>query len=72
MALYNPKDEDKRRGGWGRKKGSVGWGGAAGTEYWIDPKSQIAVSCVVDVIRCVINWDDLVSDSRCFYLLPYW
>lgn len=43
MAIYSPKD-DRRRSGWGRRAGSVGWGGAAGTEYWIDPKTGIAVS----------------------------
>lgn len=43
MAVYQPKD-GRRRGGWGRRKGSVGWGGAAGTDYWIDPESHIAVS----------------------------
>jgi CubicO group peptidase (beta-lactamase class C family) len=43
MALYGPKD-GRRREGWGRRAGSVGWGGAAGTEYWIDPASGIAVS----------------------------
>lgn len=43
MALYNPKKQ-ARRGDFGRHAGSVGWGGAAGTEYWIDPVQQIAVS----------------------------
>ena len=42
MALVDPKDKH-RRNGWGRHAGSVGWGGAAGTEYWIDPVEQIAV-----------------------------
>jgi hypothetical protein len=26
--------EGRRRGGVGRRSGSVGWSGAAGTEYW--------------------------------------
>ena len=43
VALYKPFD-GQRREGWGRLPGSVGWGGAAGTEYWIDPESGIAVS----------------------------
>lgn len=42
VALYQPND-GQRREGWGRLAGSVGWGGAAGTEYWMDPKSGIAV-----------------------------
>lgn len=43
MCLYDPKN-GRRYGGFGRQPGSVGWGGAAGTEYWIDPKTGIAVS----------------------------
>jgi CubicO group peptidase (beta-lactamase class C family) len=43
MAIYKPKN-GRRRGGWGRLPGSVGWGGAAGTEYFIDVESGIAVS----------------------------
>ena len=43
MALYTPHDSNKARA-WGRKSGSVSWGGAAGTVYWMDPVSQIAVS----------------------------
>jgi methyl acetate hydrolase len=43
MALYNPQGR-ARRGEFGRHAGSVGWGGAAGTEYWIDPTAQISVS----------------------------
>lgn len=43
VALYKPND-GARREGWGRLAGSVGWGGAAGTEYWMDPESGIAVS----------------------------
>jgi methyl acetate hydrolase len=43
MALYLPKGRS-RRGDYGRHSGSVGWGGAAGTEYWIDPTAQISVS----------------------------
>ncbi len=45
MSVYAPKD-GRRRGGYGRLAGSVGWGGAAGTQYWIDEKSGIAVSSV--------------------------
>jgi hypothetical protein len=40
MALYAPKVERALQ----RRAGSVGWGGAAGTEYWIDPVTGIAVS----------------------------
>lgn len=43
VAVYQPFD-GSRREGWGRLAGSVGWGGAAGTEYWMDPKSGIGVS----------------------------
>lgn len=42
VAVYQPENGERREG-WGRLAGSVGWGGAAGTEYWIDPKSGIAV-----------------------------
>lgn len=41
MCLYAPTD-GRRNGGFGRRPGSVMWGGAAGTEYWIDPASGIA------------------------------
>ena len=41
MCVYLKKE---RRGGWGRRQGSCGWMGAGGTEYWIDPKSGVAVS----------------------------
>lgn len=47
MALFQP---EAGRGSSelsnGRKSGSVGWGGAAGTEYWIDPVSKIAVRTI--------------------------
>ncbi|WWD22593.1 hypothetical protein CI109_107086 [Kwoniella shandongensis] len=39
MCLYL---KDEPRGGWGRHKGSAGWMGAAGTEFWIDPDAKIA------------------------------
>jgi len=42
VAVYQPENRERREG-WGRLAGSVGWGGAAGTEYWMDPKSGIAV-----------------------------
>jgi methyl acetate hydrolase len=42
MAIFRPNGGDRREG-WGRKAKSVGWGGAAGTEYWIDPETGIAV-----------------------------
>ncbi|KAK4685931.1 hypothetical protein P7C73_g4204, partial [Tremellales sp. Uapishka_1] len=41
MCIYLPSD-GRQREGWGRHGGSVGWGGAAGTEYWIDPKYGVA------------------------------
>lgn len=50
MALYKPKD-GCRRGGWGRHAGSVGWGGAAGTDYWMDPESGIAVRLLILMFR---------------------
>lgn len=43
MAMYTPKD-GRRRMGWGRRASSVGWGGSAGAEYWIDVDSGLAVS----------------------------
>jgi hypothetical protein len=43
FAIYQPKS-GKRREGFGRLPGSCGWGGAAGTEYWIDREAGIAVS----------------------------
>lgn len=43
MSVYSPKDR-RQRGGFGRHAGTVGWGGAAGTQYWIDEDSGIAVS----------------------------
>jgi hypothetical protein len=43
MAIYRPNG-GTRRDGWGRYARSVGWGGAAGTEYWMDPEAGIAVS----------------------------
>lgn len=42
MCLYAPKDGRRNIGGLGRRPKSVMWGGAAGTEYWIDPSSGIA------------------------------
>lgn len=47
MALYQPKDGRRRAcgdGKLGRHARSVGWGGAAGTQYWICPTLRIAVS----------------------------
>lgn len=49
MCLYN---KTERRGGWSRRQGSVGWMGAASTEYFIDPKSGIAVSKSTIYIVC--------------------
>ncbi|TXT15978.1 hypothetical protein VHUM_00481 [Vanrija humicola] len=40
MALYLPFDG--RRAPAGRHAGSAGWGGAAGTTYWIDPEAGVA------------------------------
>lgn len=42
MALYLPSDG--RRAPNGRHAGSAGWGGAAGTTYWVDPVAGVAVS----------------------------
>ena len=46
IAIYQPFNGERREG-WGRLAGSCGWGGAAGTEYWMDPKSGIAVSPLI-------------------------
>lgn len=45
-AIYTPHDGRRRPclGMPGRHAGSIGWGGAAGTLYWIDLKAGIAVS----------------------------
>ncbi|WOO76783.1 Acyltransferase LovD [Vanrija pseudolonga] len=40
MSLYLPADG--RRAPNGRHAGSAGWGGAAGTTYWIDPVAGVA------------------------------
>lgn len=45
VAMYTPRD-GRPRGGFGRKPNTIGWGGAAGTEFWIDPSAGIAVSAV--------------------------
>jgi CubicO group peptidase (beta-lactamase class C family) len=51
MVVWNPADGRRlgtdaaaEEGGWGRRKGSVGWFGAAGTMYFIDPESNLTVS----------------------------
>ncbi|GMK53796.1 hypothetical protein CspeluHIS016_0103820 [Cutaneotrichosporon spelunceum] len=49
MAVYAPND-GRRRAGFGRLAGSVGWGGAAGTQYWIDEAAGIAVVFTTQVL----------------------
>lgn len=39
-----------QKGGWGRWQGSVGWAGAAGTEYWIDKHAGVAVVLTTQVL----------------------
>lgn len=41
--LYLPED-GRRWDGYGRKAGSGGWAGAAGSWYWVDPESRVCVS----------------------------
>lgn len=41
MCVYMKRE---RRGGWGRRSGTAGWMGAGGTEFFIDPESQITVT----------------------------
>lgn len=60
MALYQPGSANAGKREWGRRPGSVGWGGAAGTEYWIDVETGISVSHLLvrgrrgaDVPQCV-------------------
>ncbi|BEJ13888.1 hypothetical protein CspHIS471_0310620 [Cutaneotrichosporon sp. HIS471] len=49
MAIYAPTD-GRRRAGFGRLAGSVGWGGAAGTQYWIDEAAGIAAVFTTQVL----------------------
>lgn len=51
MVVWSPKDgrrlgkdDQAEEGGWGRRTGSCGWFGAAGTMYFIDPQSNLTVS----------------------------
>ncbi|GAA5875282.1 hypothetical protein JCM8547_006888 [Rhodosporidiobolus lusitaniae] len=44
MCIFE-KDRTLPGGARGRSKGSAGWSGAAGTEYWIDASKGIAVVC---------------------------
>lgn len=46
------KDAAVKEGGWGRGAGSVGWFGAAGTMYFIDPQSNLTVSNFLHIIAC--------------------
>ncbi|KAJ9114884.1 hypothetical protein QFC20_001256 [Naganishia adeliensis] len=48
MVVWSPKDgrrlgkdDQAEEGGWGRRTGSCGWFGAAGTMYFIDPQSNL-------------------------------
>jgi CubicO group peptidase (beta-lactamase class C family) len=49
VAIYTPRDR-RPRGGFGRRPNTIGWGGAAGTEFWIDPAAGIAVSAVAETV----------------------
>jgi CubicO group peptidase (beta-lactamase class C family) len=69
MVVWTPKDghrlgrDDKAaEGGWGRRSGSCGWFGAAGTMYFIDPQSNLTVS--ISVCR---NDSAHVYPSVCLY-----
>ncbi|GAA6032113.1 hypothetical protein JCM8097_007079 [Rhodosporidiobolus ruineniae] len=39
LAIYNGAEE--QMGGWGRSRGSAGWSGAPGIEYYIDPVRKV-------------------------------
>ncbi|KAK4052897.1 hypothetical protein OIO90_004173 [Microbotryomycetes sp. JL221] len=55
--------------GFGRLPGSVGWAGAAGTEYWMDPTSGISVVLTTNLLpstaQCV--WDLKADLERAVY-----
>ncbi|GAA6011697.1 hypothetical protein JCM10207_004214 [Rhodosporidiobolus poonsookiae] len=43
LCILNCKEE--QMGGWGRSRGSAGWSGAPGIEYYMDPVKNIAFLC---------------------------
>ncbi|KAJ9107041.1 hypothetical protein QFC19_002910 [Naganishia cerealis] len=57
MAVWCPKDgrrlgkdENADEGGWGRRAGSAGWFGAAGTMYFVDPNSNLTFVCTTQML----------------------
>ncbi|GHJ84257.1 hypothetical protein NliqN6_0659 [Naganishia liquefaciens] len=44
------KDTAAKEGGWGRRASSVGWFGAAGTMYFIDPESNLTFVCTTQML----------------------
>ncbi|KAJ9120740.1 hypothetical protein QFC22_002671 [Naganishia vaughanmartiniae] len=57
MVVWCPKegrrlgnDENSAEGGWGRRAGSAGWFGAAGTMYFIDPTSNLTFVCTTQML----------------------
>lgn len=71
MCLWS--EEAGQLQGWGRHGGSVGWMGAPGIEYWIDPKVGIAVSsCCMCMLRSEAG--ELMQPPQCVLgtnLLPF-
>lgn len=72
-ALFEHTAEESRRLGhsvglvinkkdscWGRRAGSGCWDGAAKTQYWLDPKTGVAVN--TDLVRCFPS--PLVNDAN--------
>ncbi|KAI5453995.1 hypothetical protein NCC49_004988 [Naganishia albida] len=68
MVVWSPKDghrlgkdDEAVEGGWGRRSGSCGWFGAAGTMYFIDPQTNITFVCTTQMLP---GNHSLIADMR--------